>query len=301
MGAAWLEQLATRLATTGPGYTYGLQQQPASEPTALAALALTAHGDEQSVAAANRALQWLAETQLPDGQVPVRRAKDQPGWTTALASIAWSESVAPHDFQRHLDRAAAWMLSTEGKVSPRQPQFGHDSTLVGWPWVVGTHTWLEPTILHVLALSARGWSTHARVVEGKRIVENRLLPAGGCNYGNTVVLGQTLLPHLQPSGMALLALADQPALSQRTKATVEYVRGSLGGRTAPASLSWAAMGLTAVRNISAVAHAAAEPMRRWLEQASQRSALSDHHVALLLLAGLQDRNPLVRIATGASP
>ncbi|MCA9179242.1 MAG: hypothetical protein KDB14_32495 [Planctomycetales bacterium] len=291
---SWQHAFIDQLATLGPA-PYLSGAQPASEPTALAALALLGH---HRIAEATPLLDWLAESQQPDGHVPVRRDPPRPGWTTALASLAWScaRKIAGADYQRPLDEAAAWMLRIEGKAAPRQPQFGHDSTLVGWPWVNGTHTWLEPTVFHVLAFSARGWSSHARAIEGRRVIADRVLPAGGANYGNTVVLGQMLLPHLQPSGLALLALADSRGVrdaDSRIAATIAMLRREIGSTTAPASLCWPLMGLAAHQALPA-AHAA------WLATAAERPRLTPLEQALLLLADLGEKNPLVQVARDAT-
>lgn len=288
----WLENILERLADRGP-IGYGADQSACTEPTAWAALALMAHG---RLDAAEPHLTWLLDTQLPSGAVPVRRDPPRPRWTTALASIAWTcasqmSSVYAARLQRPLDQAAAWMLECEGETTRPQPLFGHDSTLVGWPWVDGTHTWLEPTVFHVLALSARGWSTHARVVAGKQVVMDRLLKTGGANYGNTEVFGQTLLPHVQPSGLALLALADQRP-NGRLRSTIQYLKRKTGLRTTPASLCWALMGLAAVGETP-------EGTSHWLEQAAGRRLLSAHHAALIALATLAAENPLIQLTAEA--
>jgi len=48
---------------------------------------------------------------------------------------------------------------------------------------------------------------HPRADEAVQLMLDRILPGGGCNYGNTIVLDQLLRPHIQPTGIVLLALA----------------------------------------------------------------------------------------------
>ena len=108
-----------------------------------------------------------------------------------------------------ISRGIDWLVETRGVALERTEQLGHDSTLIGWPWVEGTHSWIEPTAWAVLALKSAGLSQHPRTREAIRLLIDRLLPDGGCNFGNTVVLGQQLLPHLQSSGICLLALAGE--------------------------------------------------------------------------------------------
>ena len=284
----WLDPILDRLADRGP-IGYGADQSPCTEPTSLAALALMAH---DRLAEAEPHIAWLRDSQLPTGAVPVRRDPPRPWWTTSLASVAWTfasqlSSVQEAQLQQPLDRAAAWMLESEGETTKQQPLFGHDPTLVGWPWVDGTHTWLEPTVFHVLALSARGWASHARVVAGKKVIMDRLLKIGGANYGNTEVFGQQLLPHVQPSGLALLALADQEP-NGKVRGAIEYLKRKVGQRTTPASLSWALMGLAAFGE-------APKSSAQWLEKAASRKLLSAHHAALLALAAMDAENPLIQM------
>ena len=55
---------------------------------------------------------------------------------------------------------------------------GHDPTLTGWPWVGGTHSWVEPTSLAVLALRREGLGKHPRVEEGLKVIRDRAIVSG---------------------------------------------------------------------------------------------------------------------------
>ena len=54
---------------------------------------------------------------------------------------------------------------------------------------------------------------------GSAVLLDRQLPGGGLNYGNTYVLGQLMRPHVQPTGIALLALAGEADASGRIAKT----------------------------------------------------------------------------------
>ena len=99
--------------------------------------------------------------------------------------------------------------------------------LVGWPWAEGTHSWVEPTALAVLALKSVGLGDHERTREAVRLLHDRLFSDGGCNYGNTVVLGQTLRPHLQPTALALLALWQEADRGGRVTRSIDYLEAGL--------------------------------------------------------------------------
>lgn len=213
----------------------------AVEPTAWAALALVAAGRND---VADRAAQWLVAQQLPDGAVPVTAGADGPHWTTSLALLAWQQ-IDARRFAQNIDRAAEWLLATKGKTNPQHPYIGHNTMLVGWSWAANTHSWLEPTAFATMALTAAGYADHPRTREGLAILVDRLLPGGGCNYGNTQVLGQTLIPHVQPSGIALWALAGQPVDDPRIALSLDYLEREVTRPTGCASLAYALISLTA--------------------------------------------------------
>ena len=115
-----------------------------------------------------------------------------------------------------------------------------------------------------------------------------MLPDGGCNYGNTAVLEQMLRPHLQPSGMAMLALQDEPDRNRRIANTLDYLAKTVTDETTSASLAWALMGLAAHHRYPDNAH-------HLLDRACSRTLARDrspHRLALLTLAALGEQSPL---------
>jgi hypothetical protein len=213
----------------------------AAEPTALAALALNAHGDTES---ALRFARQLADAQLANGAVTANGDDDSPAWTTSLAILAWLASDVQH-FQTHIESAIEWALTTHGKPGQKNSQIGHDPTLLGWSWAANTHSWMEPTCLFVIALKAAGLGDHSRAREGVRLVTDRLLATGGSNFGSTVVLGQPTLPQVESTGLAMLALAGEANTDPRVEKSLRYLEQEISTRTTTASLCYGLMGLTA--------------------------------------------------------
>lgn len=242
----WMDELVDDLARA-PRLGYAPSQAPATEPTALAALALLAHG---RAAAAEPALDWLLEQQAADGSIGVRAGETEPKWPTALAILAWraASRVDARNWKASLESplklARQWLLDARGATYGRDPEMGHDTTLVAWPWVEGTHSWVEPTALSVLALRALGDADHARVREAVRLLFDRLLLTGGANYGNTEVLGRSLRPHLLPTGMTLAALYGERDTTGRLARSRAYVERAIDERTLSLSLAWSIIGLT---------------------------------------------------------
>ena len=76
---------------------------------------------------------------------------------------------------------------------------------------------------------------------------DRLLSGGGANYGNTTVLGQELLQHIQPSGIVAWALSEEKVTDPRLPRTLKYLSDAITAPTGVASLCWAVRGLTAYR------------------------------------------------------
>lgn len=217
----------------------------AAEPAAFAALALCANDMHQEAATLSS---WLAELQAPTGAVGVMKDQDTPAWPTSLAMLAWrahDQATATARFEQACRRALDWTLQTQGKVLPKRRQIGHDTTLLGWSWAENTHSWLEPTCFFVLALNAMGQQQHPRTRSGVQMIVDRLHQTGGCNYGNTIVLGQSTLPHILPTGLAMLALADHAPTDPRMERSLEYLERVITEPAATTSLCYALLGLTA--------------------------------------------------------
>lgn len=280
---AWLAKiLETLIARPACGYLE--RQEPTAEPTALAVLALAGHG---LLKVAQPGADYLLALQRADGAVPVRGGEDSPSWTTSLAVLAWRAVGAAADSPEVL-KAVAWIESQHGKSLPRHPDMGHNTEIDGWPWAAGTHSWLEPTAFHLLALKAAQRRDSRRARDAALLLIDRQLPQGGCNYGNTFVLGQELRPHVQPSGIALAALAGEGDHSGRLDRSIGWVRKAISSQTTACSLSWALLGLAA--------HGVELPeSEHWLGCARERVEAHDrspHKRALIALAALGKKAPL---------
>lgn len=278
-----------------PQCGYRADAPTASEPAALAAMALVAHRRAESAATWGR---WLADHQSSDGSLGINAAETDPCWPTALAILAWravdANSANDAHYTKQISAATRWLLRVAGEPVERSPGMGHDPTLIGWPWVLGTHSWIEPTAWAVLALKATGHVDHPRTREAVTLLIDRLLIQGGCNYGNTMVLGQILRPHLQPTGITLLALAGEKDPLGRIDLSVEYLARTLKADTPSASLAYGLMGLTAY-------HRAPEATADWLAGAYQHQTTRGFdplRVALLLLASAGADAPPIKLSVG---
>jgi hypothetical protein len=189
-------------------------------------------------------------------------------------------------FADNIRIALDWALAEHGKPQERNSQVGHDTTLLGWSWAVKTHSWLEPTAFFVLALRAAGLDDHARTREGVRLIADRLLPEGGCNYGSTMVLGQYTLPQVEPTGVAMLALTGEQITDPRVEKSLAYLEANVSGDTPTSSLCYGLIGLTAHNRRPALTE-------QWLAAALERELSRDtgaFKLALLTLASVHDRS-----------
>jgi len=253
----------------------------ATEPTAWGCLALAEANEWVS---AQALADELATFQNANGSVGVVAGQSTPAWTTSLAVLAWlrclQHTPGNDSLQQCVDRAIGWTLQEQGRVAPPSSQVGHDPSLVGWSWAADTHSWLEPTAMFVLALKAAGYHDHSRTREAVRLIVDRLLPEGGCNYGNTFVLGQLTLPQVQPTGIAMLALADEATHDPRVEKSLRYLESNIGPETTTSSLCFGLMALSAFERRPASS-------KQLLQEACQRTlerGESCYKVALLLLA-----------------
>ena len=271
----WLEQTLDELAAL-PAIGYAVGDLAAAEPTALAAMAFSAHGRSQ---ASTEAATTLAAMQQANGMVSIHSGAEAPGWPTSLSIGAW-HTADRTAFREHIDRGISWLLANRGRGTKQSEEFGHNTELLGWSYAEQTHSWVEPTAFAVLAMQASGKSDDPAAREAVDLLKNRMLPGGGLNYGNTYVLGQLLRPHIQPTGIGLLALAGQDKSDGRVAKSVAWLRRSICKETTPQSLAWGLLGLRA--------HGIELPQAdEWLAQAAslvQARDRSPHKLALLALA-----------------
>ena len=80
----------------------------------------------------------------------------EPGWPTGLALLAWRlaqivEAPFAQDYSTSIDRGMQTILSWAGEALEPNQFVEHDCSLVGWSWVNGTHSWVEPTAIQVIA------------------------------------------------------------------------------------------------------------------------------------------------------
>lgn len=287
---------------------YRPDETPAAEPTALCGLALVGH---DRLAAAVKALDELGGMQSPAGSVGLHTDEDKPHWSTAYAVLAWEaarrklpkEHEAQGRYTAAIDAGCRFLLSKEfaGKaLDPTENSYiGHNTLLIGWPWIEGTHSWLEPTALGYLALKAVGRRFEPRASQAVALLVDRLLPDGGCNHGNTTVLGQLLKPHLQPTGLVMLALGGRETEGEpRVEKSLHYLETTLDDETAAASLSYSLHGLAAHGRKYAKADALIEAA---LKKPTLDLGASGIRRPLLALAALGDKSPLIELTRTGVP
>jgi hypothetical protein len=303
IGAELLDKLSLPTA-----WGYRPDEPPAAEPTALCGLALVGY---DRLEPAIQALDELGRMQSAAGSVGLHTDEDKPHWSTAYAVLAWQAALRklPAEHQAHarytaaVDAGCRFLLSKEfaGKaLDPAENTYiGHNTLLIGWPWIEGTHSWLEPTALGYLALKAAGRRTEPRAVEATALMVDRLLPEGGCNHGNTTVLGQFLKPHLQPSGLVMLALGGRETEGDpRVEKCLRYLETTLDDETAASSLAYALHGLAAHGRRPARADV-------WIDAALQKPTLDlgagGIRRPLLALAALGEKSPLIELTRTGVP
>jgi hypothetical protein len=277
-----------------PAWGYRRSGVPSVEPTCLACLGLLATADDQAteelVATSRDAADWMAAIQQANGSLPVCQNLETPGWSTPYALLLWNR-LAGYEAAR-LD-ARAWLLKDHDGPHPHRDNndkiLGHDPSIHGWPWVEGTHPWIEPTAMAILALCRERQRDHPRVAEGSRLILDRALDRGGWNCGNKKAFGRELRPQPAPTGTALLALAACGDRSPVAFRALDYLLATLPKVRAPVSLGWGILGLRAYRACPLEADI-------WLAEAyaSRADKLdSTMNLAVLLLAAGADVSSLI--------
>ncbi|MEX0829446.1 MAG: prenyltransferase/squalene oxidase repeat-containing protein [Nitrospirales bacterium] len=223
------------------GFPYQAGEKTRPDATAWAVIAMAAFktGSEQC----EQARKYLISLQAEDGHISISPEHDQASWPTPLALLAWSHS--PQDREAH-DLAVNFLLRFSGLHFEKTADsvMGHNTAIVGWPWIANTHSWVIPTSMAITALQISGIPQHARIAQGVSMLVDRQLPHGGWNSGNTLVFGKELLPLPECTGIALQALAGNTERHTIQK-SLDYLLHELPRMRTPISLGWTLLGLSA--------------------------------------------------------
>lgn len=190
----------------------------------------------------NSAGKKLTQNQMPDGRIVLSTDQPQACWPTSPAIIAWHNKPEFKDFQ---NKAVHFMLNFSGQYWKKiNSVTGHDTMIKGWPWIEGTHSWVEPTSMAMVALEIAGKKNHPRIEEAKRMLMDRQLDSGGWNYGNTSIFDKQLRPMPESTGIALSALHGKVEEKTIDK-SLKYLQDNIDQLKSPLSLGWGLLGLGA--------------------------------------------------------
>ena len=195
------------------------------EPTCWAILALRAAGDGAGDdARVGAALALVASWQRADGLLSDTPATPANLAFNGLAAIVIQHALSIHRADRaRYEPAVELLISAIIRVAGvRQgpsANLRQNNQLLGWPWVDGTSSWVEPTAWCLLALKKAAQrpprtDVEARMAEADRMLADRCCVSGGWNYGNSNVLGKELFLDVPTTAVALLALQDRTALTE---------------------------------------------------------------------------------------
>ncbi|MGD9851941.1 MAG: hypothetical protein AB7T38_11785 [Nitrospirales bacterium] len=238
-----LSTLATiqDLQLSNGGFPYQAGEHARPDSTSWAVIGMSAFvGTDESC---SRGRSYLVSQQAEDGHLSISAKQDRASWPTPLAIMAWG--MAPH-FRPARDLALNFLLNFSGYHYPNVDKtiMGHDTSIVGWPWIADTHSWVIPTAMAITALQISGIIHHHRISQGISMLLDRQLPHGGWNSGNTLVFGKELLPLPECTGIALQALAGNTERRQ-IEHSLTYLLDQLPNLRTPISLGWALLGLGA--------------------------------------------------------
>lgn len=248
MGNEIVTHLLVRQNTDG-GWGFG-GESSATEPTALAVLALA--GDIAYSSAVARGRAWLLKQQRPDGGWPPRPAVQTSTYVTALALLALDGAAD----LRVLRGGTEWLLrqrNRESSVAHRLRLFllGKRPEMIleqAWSWYPQTAGWVTPTALAVLAL--RRWAgaqlkpvVEVRVGKGQEYLWGRQCRDGGWNHGASRALGYEADSYPETTGQALLALhgTTSPRLARALAAAERHLESCRSAE----GIAWLQMGLLA--------------------------------------------------------
>ena len=223
------------------GFPYQAGEHARPDSTAWAVIALSAF--QRCLKQCGEAREYLISRQANDGHISISFEHPQASWPTPLALLAWSNAL--HAQKAH-NLAVNYLLHFSGLHFEQTDDsvMGHNTAIVGWPWISDTHSWVIPTSMAITALQISGIQHHERISQGVLMLLDRQLPHGGWNSGNTLVFGKELLPLPECTGIALQALAGNTERHSIQK-SLDYLLNELPRLRTPISLGWTLLGLGA--------------------------------------------------------
>ena len=204
------------------GWGYGPSNNSSPEPTIYAALAL-GRDDGKSKRASLRGLGWLATQTKPNGAIALPGQHDD-HWTSLLYLMALAKLNVSPDLQ---GRLVDWTFNAHSQIADPVEEVPLDGKLLGWAWAKGTFSWVEPTSYGVLALKMAGKSDHPRVIEGAKLLADRVCDDGGWNYGNREVMGQHLTSYIPTTALATMALQNDPSHQYLIDKSISYLTSEI--------------------------------------------------------------------------
>ncbi|HEU4340434.1 MAG TPA: prenyltransferase/squalene oxidase repeat-containing protein [Candidatus Binatia bacterium] len=290
-----IQELTTLLLNNqNPDGGWGSSRGKASntEVTSLAVMALAALNPDSKAEHYRRGVTWLAQRQATDGSWPLSDGSKLPSWSTAMAMLALGIS---QENQIRAVKAAKWVLRQEGNRPSllakflfalsfkKRAELHLNIDLVGWPWLAGNFSWVEPTSYYVIALKAlksrlAGVSIDERIKQGELMIYDRMCQGGGWNYGNSAALGEDLWPYPDITALALIALQDHPE-KEANRQSLQALKAMLKDVNSGLALSWSIICLSLYGEDTS-------EWKNYLEQSFRRTQFlgETKSVALSLLA-----------------
>jgi hypothetical protein len=158
-----------------------------------------------------------------------------------------------------IERAVSWLLTVRGRethwfwkwryrTTDRKVSFDPDH--FGWPWTLGTTSWVVPTAFGLIALKhcfagCISECVDFRLRNGTAMLLDRACPGGGWNAGNSVVCGVPLSPQADTTAVALLALDGAERNHPTVKAGLKWLQENIGSYRSFYGLAWAMLALKA--------------------------------------------------------
>ena len=276
-GIALLIDRLLSFARPDGGLPYHPGTDPATEPTLLATLALSAWDAPDT--RIKPLLDYARRIQNTDGSAGADIGnRRQALWLTALAAIAYRH----FRLEGLAGQALNALLSLRSVTAAKDARLLQDDTLPGWPWIPGTSGWVEPTAWALIALNLSDRKQHPRAEEGVRFLLDRQIPSGGWNYGNPALDGRDLLPFWDTTGLALVALQGRVETG-RIAASLGILEREGKRAESQSGLAWAVLALGSHgRDTSGIRARLLESMRALPEEELN---LANYALGLIALSG----------------
>ena len=211
--ASLLEKRLLDAVRPDGGWGYYAGQPSRLEPTAWAAMALTAGADAIKTGVRRSAMMRLVGAWQQASGLLLDPGSGTPNVGFSGLGLLAMDALGVPATDPVSGRLHGAVVAAKGiQLQVENGPIKQNTMIQAWSWIDGTFSWVEPTAWCLLSLkkfATRDAAAAVRIGDGEAMLADRVCQSGGWNYGNSNAFTQDLRPYVPTTALGLLAMQDR--------------------------------------------------------------------------------------------